>query len=180
MVGFDLSGNPVTHWSQGWGAGEEAVIRAIAAQAAGAVGAAVETVLSPGQLILRLPKGDPRGPELARLVTVRLRAAGFLYKVLQNKEFVYFSRSDKGQGLAAALAALPRPVVEEDLLVLGDEFGLPDGGDAALAAAVPRARSISVGDEHSERLPPGVHRLRVKGGAGALLVLDAVLAGFGL
>lgn len=180
LVGFDSQGAPLRLMSQGWGPGEEEVIRSIAEHAAAEFGAHVQTMLSPGQLVLRLPKGDERGPELARAVSTRLQAAGFLYKVLQNKEFVYFSRSDKGQGLNGALAALPHRVAEEDLLVLGDEFGLPDGGDSAMALAAPRARHVSVGDAHSERMAPGVQRMGVKGGAGALLVLKAVLAGLGL
>lgn len=175
LVGFDSSGRPRTLWSAPWDPAEARALEGLCRIAAMELGLTAEVVATPGQVMLRLPKGDSNGPRLAEAVSHSLAARGYRYRVMQNKEFVYFSRSDKGAGLLQALPLLR--LRAKDLLVVGDEFGLPSGGDAPLAAAVPEARLVSVGDAHSNDMPPGVHRLRAKGGAGALLLLKAVLAG---
>ncbi|TBR20007.1 hypothetical protein EPO15_13720 [bacterium] len=180
LVAFDEAGAPLRLWSQGWSAGEGEALGAAARAAAADVGVRedeLQLVVVPGQLVARLPAGDQRGPALAEALRARLAAAGASYRVLQNKEFVYFSRSDKGVGVREALAALGGRLREADVLLLGDEFGLPDGGDAAMALAFPRARAVSVGDAHARRLPRNVHVLGERAGRGALLVLRAVLDG---
>ncbi|MBI5595817.1 MAG: hypothetical protein HY928_06980 [Elusimicrobia bacterium] len=177
LVGFDAQGRARTLWADPWDLSVARALEALCRTTAAELGLSAEVIATPGQVMLKLPKGDMNGAGLAEAVGRRLAERGYLYRVMHNKEFVYFSRSDKGAGLVRALAALPHGVAQEDLLVVGDEFGLPSGGDAPLAAAVPAARLVSVGDAHSRDLPPGVHRLRAKGGAGVLLLLKAVLAG---
>lgn len=175
LVGFDSTGRPRTLWSAPWAPSEARALEGLCRVAAMELGLTADVVATPGQVMLRLPKGDANGPRLAEAVSRSLAARGYGYRVMQNKEFVYFSRSDKGAGLLKALPLLR--LRAKDLLVVGDEFGLPSGGDAPMAAALPNARLVSVGDAHSTDLPPGVHRLRAKGGAGTLLLLKAVLAG---
>lgn len=183
LVAFDDAGAPVRVWSQGWAEGEGEALGAAARAAAADVGvseAELQLVVPPGQLVARLPAGDSRGPALAAALRRRLADLGVPFRVLQNKEFVYFSRSDKGEGVRAALAFLADAGVrlrETELLLLGDEFGLPDGGDAAMALAFRRARAVTVGDAEARRLPPNVRRFSGRAGRGALSVLRAVLDG---
>lgn len=183
LVAFDDAGAPVRVWSQGWADGEGEALGAATRAAAAEVGvteAELQLVVPPGQLVARLPAGDARGPALAAALSRRLADSGLPYRVLQNKEFVYFSRSDKGAGIRGALAFLAEAGIrlkERELLLLGDEFGLPNGGDAAMALAFPRARAVSVGDAEARRLPPNVHRFSERAGRGALPILRAVLDG---
>ncbi len=183
LVLFDEKGEPERALSSDWTPAEKTVITALLNETRTRQGLGAEEVAivadNPAQFLVKFKKDDPRGAAFAKELSERFVIAGIAAPVLHYREFVYFSKFDKGQGLKLAYAAMRargHGVSETTLAIVGDEFK-PRGGDAAMALAFPDARAYTVGDAGDEALPANVRRLSLKGASGSLAILQAVLAG---
>jgi hypothetical protein len=182
IVMFDVKGQPIRVMDAGWSIQEKALIDAAIAesleQVQAAEGAAVS--YSPSRIYVRFADDDPRAEPFASVLDQALSRHGVPMKVVRTNGWVFFGKFDKSTGirqLYTAMKAQGRPLSEDGVLIVADDFNLAHGGDAAMALAFPKARAISVGDESAADLPSNVRRLSVKNGAGSAKVIAAVREG---
>ena len=119
----------------------------------------------------------------ARLIE-RFKDHNILLPVLQNRNWVYFSKFKKSDATRLAYSILKAkgyPVSADSLLFLGDEFRTSKdgtiGGDALMSMPFPKSRAISVGDTPGDRLPPNARRLGIREARGSLRVFQAINKG---
>ncbi|MBI4424340.1 MAG: hypothetical protein HY554_11460 [Elusimicrobia bacterium] len=175
--------------SADWHAGEEARIaeaEAAAMTRAGVAPADLERIEQDGVNNLVFPARDvEKARAFGQALAEEFLARGLPYPVYYSKNWVYYSKFDKGLGgrlVLAAMRAKGFTVRPERLLIVGDQFaappGKPMGADAAAALAFPASRAVSVGDKTGDVLPPNVRRLGLLHARGSARVIDAVLDGW--
>ena len=162
------NGKPVRYLDRDWSAEEKAKISSIIDEALSELKISNDEVnISrdlPSQMLVRFnAHGDPRSTAFAELLDKKLKERGLLFPVIHGGDFVYFNKFDKGMGAALIYSAMRQkgfPVLENNLLFLGDEFHLfPNGtmgGDAKMALAFPKSLAITVGKDLRGTLPPSV------------------------
>ncbi len=162
------NGKPVRYLDRDWSEEEKAKIASIVDESLSELKISPEEVnISrdlPSQMLVRFnTHGDPRSTAFAELLDRKLKERGLLFPVIHGGDFVYFNKFDKGMGAALIYSAMRQkgfPVLEDNLLFVGDEFHMfPNGtmgGDAKMALAFPKSLAITVGKDLRGTLPPSV------------------------
>ncbi len=184
LVLFNKKGKPVRHLSGDWTADEKIAILGLidgVLQRLGIDESAVSIVKeAPAQVVIRFKPGDARSKGFFQKLAEAFERADIPYPIHHNKEFVYFSKFTKGRGISLIYTAMRtrgHPVSEDNLAIDGDEFRLPHGGDTPMALTFPNSRAYTVGDLPEHDLPSNVRRLKTRGSAGSLTLIDAALEG---
>lgn len=187
FVRFDAQGQVIRIFDQDWSTREKRSIRASlrAAMRTSKISKKDLTLIEvPSLTNVVFPTGDKRMARFARELKKEFRKRNIRVPIHESHEWIFFSRTDKADGLRMMFTSMKEagyPVALDTLLFVGDNFATPKkgnpGGDASGALAFPLSRALTVGDRYDVRLPGNVRRLGIKADAGTLAVLRAVLKG---
>ncbi|MFA6094014.1 MAG: exonuclease domain-containing protein [Elusimicrobiota bacterium] len=202
LVLFDEKGEAVRVLHSQWAAQEKPLLKNAFAKAFADAGVSLEKKdavfihSNPSQMAAVFkPRETARAAQFAGFLQARMAEAKLPYPVLHNKNWVYVGKYTKETGARLAYAVLKSkgyPISPKNLLLLGDEFQMPEqgamGGDASMALAFPDSLAVNVGEARwdfggpsrgpeKDPMPKNVRRLGITGAPGSLRLLQSNLRG---
>ena len=135
---------------------------------------------SPSRTYIKFEKGLDRAEDFADALNRNFRKKRLGIEVVRDGSWVYYSRFKKQEGIRLVYTAMRSKgftLQEENLVIVGDDFSLPLGGDASLARGFPASRAISVDYKAGDRMPDNVQPLSIKSGQASQKIMEAILAG---